>query len=150
MYHININARESIGEIRLGMTRDEVEAVTQTMPSSIYHNFSYNRVKLEEVELANGRNIKAVLVDYNIELFRTPVEELIPRLSEITPYRENPMYIEGTMFDFPKLGLKLWREDNITSKDLEDEKFTSLDEDEFEYYREKLYFETVLIYSGID
>lgn len=52
------------------------------------------------------------------------------------------------MFDFPKLGLKLWREDNLTSKDLEDEKFTSLDEDKFEYYQEELYFETVLIYSG--
>lgn len=85
MFHINLKARNSIGELRLGMTKDEVEAVTQSMPSSIYHNFSYNGVRLEEIELVNGRNIKAVLVDYNIELFRTPVEELIPRLSEITP-----------------------------------------------------------------
>ncbi len=146
MYHIDIKVGESIGELELGMTRDEVEIITQELPSSIHHNFSYYGNRLREIELVNGRNILAVLAGYDIELFRTTVEELVPKLSEIAPCVKDPDYMDGTLFNFPQLGLKLWREDNMTLNDLKDEKYTALDKDEFEYYREKLYFDTVLIY----
>lgn len=145
MHNVIIKPGEAVGPIKLGMSEDEVNQVLEGLDYSFsVLTTSYKNSSLAELEISNDRIIAAVLEGNELDLFQTKVEELIPRLNEISPYALNDYYSEGCQYDFPELGLRLWRSIELNMKDL-----VNLSEDEQEEYMDKLYFETFVIYPPI-
>ncbi|WP_211748502.1 hypothetical protein [Paenibacillus sp. Marseille-Q4541] len=149
MYTVVVKPGESFGPINLGMTFEEVSKIFKYLPYSdsfIHLNYDDDG-KLNELEVANDRFIRPMLEEYDIYLFQTKVEELIPRLNPICSYAQNELYVEGCQYDYTELGIRLWRNDDFYEKDLKDTKFSNLSADEFSYWYDKLYFESLVIYK---
>ncbi|GIP45085.1 hypothetical protein J45TS6_35440 [Paenibacillus sp. J45TS6] len=145
MHNVTIKPGEYVGPLKLGMPETEINHILNDLEYSFsVLTTSYTNSSLTELEISNDRTIAAVLEGYNIDLFQTKVEDLIPKLNEISPYAINNFYSEGCQYDFPELGLRLWRSIELYSKDVE-----NLPEDEKEERADKLYFETFVIYPSI-
>lgn len=148
MYNVDVKCGEYVGPIKLGMTRKEVKELSHTIPYLISLDIGYDESdRIVEIQIINDRSINPVLVDYGYEVFQTKVEELIPMLEQISPFARDKYYSEGLNWDFPLLGLRVWRSNEVYSKDLDTEEFRNQDPDEQEYMSSFLYCETIVIFT---
>ncbi|WP_035294815.1 hypothetical protein [Brevibacillus thermoruber] len=153
-----IEPGKGIGEIKLGMTKEEVnECIERYMSKYQKPNYMKNyfknsfKVKYDSEGKVNFIEIPSELKDdfqclfMNIDIFNTKADELVRRIDEISPYDRSNTELD-TCFTFPTLGLKLWRPDVLKEEDLEKEWFKELKPSIQEDTMKNLYFSSVCIY----
>jgi hypothetical protein len=158
-----IEPGRGIGEIELGMTKEEVNDCIERYAAKYqkpYHMDNFIKdsfmVKYDLEGKVNFIEIPSELKDtfqclfINIDVFNTKADELVRRIDEISPYdRNNPEM--DSCFTFPEIGLGLWRPDVLTEEDLEKEWFKELKPSIQEDTMKNLYFKTVFIFhTNID
>lgn len=143
---LDIIPSESIGTIKIGMTRMEAEANVNAYANLIINlDFDLdNKVNFIEVGYATADYLQCLYND--IDLFNTKVDELIKLLDQISPYDRSNAEL-GYTYNFPLIGLSLWRSVMLSDEDLQQDWFKELDpeiqKDEMKY----LFFEAVAVYK---
>lgn len=146
-----------IGNLKLGMTKDEVNECIQAYKDKYqkrYHskNFFKNvlrvrydaneKVNLIEIPYELKEEFRCLLND--IDVFNTKADELVQRIDKISHYDRSNTEMD-TCFRFPELGLTLWRPDLFKEENLEEEWFKELQPDIQEDYKKNLYFSSVAV-----
>lgn len=113
MKNLTVEPGQSIGDIRLGMTQNEVE---QTEAFSFEPNVEYDaQGKAQFIEFYESDEFKCMLGE--LDLLGTEADVLIPQLDAIAPYdREYPEL--GCSFQFDEIGLILWRPVPMTREEI--------------------------------
>jgi hypothetical protein len=148
-----IEAGHSVGDIKLGMSKEEVqqclrsyEAKCNKPPGSFskYFRAEYDSAgKLEFIEIASVSSRYFNCLFHGIDVFKTRASTLVAKIDEISPYVRDADASRGFAYTFPKLGLSLWRGHVLNDDDLEEEWFKQLDPNIQEDERRNLYFESV-------
>ncbi|MCM3080221.1 hypothetical protein [Brevibacillus invocatus] len=157
MVVLNIEAGRGIGDVKLGMTKEEViqsilkyEAEyhrPEHMKNYFKNSFkvkydSEGKVKLIEIPSELKEDFQCMFM--NIDVFNTKAEKLVALLDEISKYDRDDTELD-TCFTFPELGLILWRPDVLKEEDLEKEWFKELKPSIQEDTKKNLYFSSVAI-----
>ncbi|WP_169450856.1 hypothetical protein [Paenibacillus taiwanensis] len=66
-------------------------------------------------------------------------------INRISPYRRDEGCLRGFAYDFPEIGLTLYRSRIITDEDLGADWFKAQSLDDHEYEKKFMYFETVMV-----
>ena len=152
---------ERVGNIYLGMKREEVHEILSVNKSIIEETESYLREFYSEheiyIEYNCDRNVICIEVTdtikdmykvflYGLEVFETKAEVLINRIKqESEDLSCGKDELLSTDYRFKKLGLSLWRSSAFHPKLLKDPEFLemrkAIQEDEMRYW----YFESISI-----
>lgn len=148
-----IEAGHSIGDIKLGMSKEEVqqclrsyEAKCNKPPGSFtkYFREEYDSAgMLEFIEIASVSSRYFNCLFRGIDVFKTRASTLVAMIDEISPYVRDADACRGFAYTFPKLGLTLWRGNVLNEADLEEEWFKQLDPEIQKDELRNLYFESV-------
>ncbi|GKX28767.1 hypothetical protein SH1V18_12470 [Vallitalea longa] len=142
---------KSIGEIEIGMDRQEVYRIigTPKKQESIewideYH-IEYANDKVIFIEVPDSfRDTHFVLFE-GVDLFRTEAKLLVKYISEYGKYDETDCEL-GYSYSFKELGIGLWRPVIFEYDMLDDPEFQELDpeiqQDEFKH----LFFESICVF----
>ncbi|WP_054940520.1 sedoheptulokinase [Paenibacillus ihuae] len=142
---IKVTPGASIGPLRLGMSRSEIEAEGADFP--VFYKAEYDPEGLANfIEIANPEE-EAFCMFGETDLFRTPASELIEILDRISPYARDHAET-GCTYAFPLLGFTLWRSIALTEADLLTDEYLSLPPDIYEDEKRRLYFESVSVYPA--
>ncbi|MED1781989.1 hypothetical protein P4V43_09190 [Brevibacillus fortis] len=160
METIIVEPRKGIGQITLGMTREEVRKYAEANGLRLFNprkdstavqsvgDFkveydSKDRVIFIELSSFKGdHDITCLLMDINV--FETKAEDLVERIDKISPYDRNDWEL-GYSYTFHELGLAFWRPYVFRDEDMQQEWFLSHDKEEQESYLRDQYFRTVAI-----
>ncbi|MCM3472222.1 hypothetical protein [Brevibacillus borstelensis] len=147
----------AIGTIKLGMSKDEVEACIQEYARKYqkeYHvrNYFKNvfRVEYDVNERVDFIEIPSSLKDefnclfYDIDVFNTKADDLVNHIDRISEYDRNHRELGYTYF-FPELGLSLWRPIIFKEEYMEEDWFKEMSPENQEDEMKHLYFEAVSI-----
>ncbi|WP_310833181.1 sedoheptulokinase [Paenibacillus pedocola] len=142
-YRIKVTAGASIGPLRLGMSRSEIETAGADLP--VFYKVGYDTAGLANfIEIANPEE-EAFCTFGETDLFRTPASELIEILDQISPYQRDHAET-GCTYIFPHIGFTLWRSMALTEADLLTDEYRSLPPDIYEDEKRRLYFESVSVF----
>lgn len=156
MDYIIIEPGRSIGTVKLGMTRDEVNLCIQKyireyndeeqrhFESYIIPEYDENE-KLIALQVVRDLKKYANFICYEIDVFNTKAENLIEMMDKITPYLRTSEPELGYDYDFIEVGLSFYRSHVFTEKDMEEEWFTEKSPEDQEDDMKYLYFETVMV-----
>lgn len=144
-----------IGTIKLGMNKAEVENCILKYEEK--YNVGYlkhlfrvdydSHQRVFEIEIIGDLKEFFDCEYKGIDLFNTKASELVKVMDKISPYnRDNEDTKNGFVYEFPQLGLSLWRGGVLREEDLNSDWFKK----EFSPENQKeelkyLYFETVCI-----
>lgn len=160
MDYIIIEPGRSIGTVKLGMTRDEVNWCIQKyireyndeeqrhFESYIIPEYDENE-KLIALQVVRDLKKYANFICYEIDVFNTKAEDLIEMMDKITPYLRTSEPDLGSIFDFTEVGLSFYRSNVFTEKEMEEDWFKLKSPEEQEDDMKYLYFETVMV-CGLD
>ncbi|MFK7970276.1 MAG: hypothetical protein AB8F95_07910 [Bacteroidia bacterium] len=125
---------QGIGEIQLGMARDEARKAMPETPDisgardhvDNYHGgglqvFYDQDNKVEFIELLRGSGFSAAT--HGINVFEKTAQEVIDVITEVSEYNQDDLEV-GYSYVFPDLELSLWRP-NIPEENEEEGKFFS-------------------------
>lgn len=153
MQKLIIEAGHSIGDINLGMSKEQVqqcirvyEAKYNKRPGSFskYFRDEYDSAgKLVFIEIASVSSRYFNCLFRDIDVFKTRASTLVAKIDEISPYVRDEDACRGYSYTFPKLGLSLWRGNVLNEEDLEEDWFKQLDPEVQEEELRNLYFESV-------
>lgn len=148
MNKLIIEPGQSIGDIQLGMNKDEVDVILQN--TTLHHVIEYDehqQVKFIEIPLCS-EDSAFDLKDFNIDPSATKADELVQLLSERSPYEDNDDSRLGFCYRFPHLGLSLWRPGVLREEDLQADWYKEMpvenQEDELKYF----YFESIGVFES--
>lgn len=147
----------AIGMIRLGMSRDDVEACIQVYARKYhkeYHirNYFKSAFKIEYdtnetvdfIEISSSLKEEFNCLFYNIDVFNTKADDLVNLIDRISAYDRNHSELGYTYF-FPDLGLSLWRPIVLKEENLEEDWFKEMSPENQVDEMRHLYFEAVSI-----
>ncbi|MBE5394144.1 MULTISPECIES: hypothetical protein [Brevibacillus] len=150
-----IESGKGIGDIKLGMTKDEVNECIEKYTTKYqkpnymknYFKTAFNikydsEGKVEFIEIPSELKDDFQCLFMNIDIFNTKADELIRLIDEISPYDRSDTELD-TCFTFPGLGLILWRPDVLKEEDLEEDWFKELKPSIQEDTKKNLYFSSV-------
>jgi hypothetical protein len=142
MENIPVCPGESIGMIKLGMEKGEVEQLLKG--TDLFYKIEYNDKNL--VSMIEAAPVGDVVYTFqNLDLFHIKAEELVDTLDKLTPYdRDNPEL--GYSYTFPVIGLAFWRPVVLTEQDTQEEWFKELPLDIQEDEMHNFYFQSISVY----
>ncbi|WFR63160.1 hypothetical protein P9222_01640 [Paenibacillus amylolyticus] len=142
MKNLAVEPGQSIGDIRLGMTQNEVE---QTDAFSFDPNVEYDTEgKANFIEFYESDEFKCMLGE--LDLLGTEADVLIPQLDVIAPYdREDPEL--GCSYQFDPIGLILWRPVPMTREDMKEPWFLEMPPENQQDEMKHLRFSTAAVYT---
>ena len=139
----NRHEGESLGGVYLGMTREEAEKLRARLglpepPDSFY--LEYEEGRLSRIGLNAAENVR--ILYRGLDLIHTHAEDVIAALSKESGFVcDCADHDLADTYDFPALGLELWREEPYHPKLLEEPGFQRmLARDPFTDYRLGWYF----------
>lgn len=140
---IQVKPGISIGELKIGMSKSEVDKLTENSP--FFFKVEYEDDNCSFIDLFSSAQIEFISLFEEIDLFSTKVSTLIPLLDKISPYdRENS---DGYSYYFPKIGLTFWRDMDLTDENMQEEWFKEMSLENQEDTAKHLYFESVGVSS---
>ncbi|WGU93334.1 hypothetical protein QJQ58_22780 [Paenibacillus dendritiformis] len=134
MDNIIIEPGRSIGTIKLGMTKGQVneciqQYIQQYNDEADRHFESYILPEYDKNERLRAIQVVCVLkefatfVCYGIDVFNTRADKLIETIDKITPYLRTSEPDLGFTYDFTEVGLSFYRSNVFTEKEMEEEWF---------------------------
>lgn len=150
---LDIKANEGIGQIKLGMEREEVYrifSVSGDLNSTNewigdYH-IEYRNNKVVFIEIPNSFAENNFVLFNGVDVFRTEAKLLVKFISDYGSYDESDWEL-GYFYKFPSLGIGLWRPSIFEYEMIYDSNFKEMSEeiqcDEMKY----LYFEAVCVFE---
>ncbi|RRJ61770.1 hypothetical protein EHV15_01350 [Paenibacillus oralis] len=146
MDNLNIIPGQSIGDIKLGMTKTQAENAIKSH-ADLFAKIEYDsNDKIHFIEIGYGEADRYRCLYRDIDLFNTKVTELVEILDQVSPYDRNDSEL-GYTYNFPEMGLSLWRPVILTEEDLQQDWFKELSPDLQEDEMKHLYFEAVAVYK---
>lgn len=157
-----------IGNIKLGMTKEEVDRhlnnyidkyekaqhIDENGNEIFYDNFFNSAFKIEY-----GKNNTVIFIEivaelksffdcicYDINVFRTKAEELVRQLSKMVNCE--PGMEDDTECFLEDIGLSLWRSHALTEEDMEEDWFKEMCKENQEDERRFMYFQTAAVYPN--
>ena len=140
----------SVGLFKLGMTKEEVEHCNKIYiekyglyKDSFFFEYDENEkvtsihLLLEELKKHFQCNFKG------IDLFNLKASELVKAIGTIAPHHRDQEALRGFTYQFPDLGLTLWRGNVCAEEDLETDWFKELIPENQEDEKRFLFFETI-------
>jgi len=150
MEDLIIKEGQSIGLFKLEMTMEEVEQCNKLYIEKygLYQNsfsFEYDEEgKVISIHLHIGDLKQHFQCNFKgIDLFNLKASEVVKSLDAITPYNRSQDAALGFTYQFPDLGLELWRGRVCTEEDLEADWFKELIPENQEDEKRFLFFETI-------
>ncbi|MBH5320709.1 hypothetical protein I6N90_23215 [Paenibacillus sp. GSMTC-2017] len=157
-----ITANVGIGPFKLGMRIEEVYKI-EDYPAidnsnefnSVSGYFQEQFIKLEFdsngslrfIEISKPDPTDAQVCLFNgMDIFRTKVDDLIPKIDKITPYDRNDFEL-GCSYIFRELNICFWRPTIITEADLTSEDFLKMSTENQELEKRYFYFTTISIHA---
>ncbi|OAB32823.1 hypothetical protein PMSD_17175 [Paenibacillus macquariensis subsp. defensor] len=128
-----------IGELKLGMSKSEIDKVTQNYP--FFLKFEYQDGKCSFIDLFSSAEIKFVCLYEEFDLFNTKASVLIPLIDNISPYDRDKS--DGYSYYFPEIGLSFWRDMNLTEENMQEHWFKDMSPENQEDTAKHLYFGAV-------
>ena len=158
MKNLIIKPNKSIGQIKFGMTRNEInnllndEKKISSQNNDInffwYEDYiyliGYKRNKVIEINIMDKALYKYNVLLDGIDLFKNKVEDIIPYLKS-----KYELSFDGededlsTLYEFTSLGISLWRESSFHSKLLNSKDFKLLSVENQEYEKKFLFFNSI-------
>lgn len=150
---LEITPNEGIGQIKLGMEREEVHKILgkseKLQESSEWiddYHIEYEKNKVIFIEISNVFTDAYFVLFNGVDVFRTEAKLLVKYISDYGQYDESDWEL-GYSYSFPSLGIGLWRPSIFEYDMINDPEFKEMDEeiqlDEMKY----LYFETICVYK---
>jgi len=164
MDRLIIEPGTGIGQIRLGMTKTEVEEwlrsytdryeITREQNPQRYHLEGTIRScfqcefdeegKVSVIQISSGLKDVLHCEFMGIDVFRMKAEELVAQIDQLSPYDREHGEL-GYTYEFPALGLTFWRPVILNEADLAAEWFQEMDPAIQEDEMKNLYFECVSV-----
>lgn len=132
----------SIGKLKLGMTKSEIDKFTQNYP--FFFKFEYQDGKCSFIELSSGAEINFVCLYDELDLFNTKASVLIPFINKISPYDREKS--DGYSYYFPEIGLSFWRDMNLSEENMQENWFKDMSPENQKDTAKHLYFGSVGVY----
>jgi hypothetical protein len=151
---LEIEQNAGIGQIKLGMEREDVYRVLRKQGDSSatiewienYH-IEYRNNKVIFVEVPNSASNNCFVLFNGVDIFRTEVKLLVKYIAEYGKYDETDWEL-GYTYRFPSLGIGLWRPSIFEYEMINNKDFKDMPEeiqlDQMKY----LYFEAVCVYAS--
>lgn len=150
---LEIKPNKGIGQIELGMGREEVYRIlgrpSNPQQSSEWidnYHIEYEENKVVFIELANAITDTHFVLFNGVDVFRTEAKLLVKYISDYGKYDESDREL-GYTYRFPSLGIGLWRPSIFEYEMVNDPEFKEMDEeiqrDEIKY----LYFEAFCVFK---
>ena len=150
---LEIIPNQGIGQIKLGMDREEVYSIlgesTNPQESAEWignYHIEYDKNKVIFIEIPNLIKDSYFVLFNGVDIFRTEAKLLIKHITDYGKYDESDREL-GYSYRFPSLGIGLWRPGIFEYEMINNQEFKDLDEefqlDEIKY----LYFEAVCVYK---
>lgn len=136
---------QSIGNLRLGMSREELIAADPD--SRFYYQYEFTGDRAVFIELSESAQVEFRCLYEDMDLFGTPADELIPRLDAISPYLRDEDAEFGFRYLFPQLGMLLWRSRIFREEDRETDEYREMSPENQADEQRFLFFETVAVFS---
>ena len=140
--HTEWSCREKF-DISKDMDADDCYTLRYTDDASFFM-VSYKDDKAVEISINYLLREQAVIAIYDMDVFKTPAEELInvlKKLSSCTCDWEDEQL--GTDYAFPGIGIRLWREEPFHPKLLSDKKYMEQMKPVIDEMYRYLYFEII-------
>jgi len=142
---LHIEPGKSIGVVKLGMSKDEIELLTKN--DSVFYMVEYDiEDRCKFIQIASSTKESYVCEYSDIDLFNTKVSDLVTLLDNISPYDRNHFEV-GYTYIFPKLGLSLWRPQNISEDIIHEQWFKEMSIENQQDELKHLYFESVSVFN---
>lgn len=138
---------QSIGELKLGMTEEEIKRVTANSP--LYYQFEFLNGKAVFIELSESvpNTIDLVCTYQGVDLFHTPAEKIITQLDETSSYYRERLAQMGFRYAFREIGLLLWRSRVLTEQNKQEDWFKEMSLENQQDEMRFQYFETVGVFT---
>ncbi len=136
---------QSIGKLRLGMSREELADAEPDSP--FYYQYEFAANKAVFIELSESAQIEFRCLYEGMNLFGTPADELIPRLDAISPYLRDEDAEFGFRYLFPRLGMLLWRSRVFREEDREAQWYREMPAENQEDEQRFRFFETAAVFA---
>lgn len=162
MKELIIIPNKSIGAIKLGMEREQVEKLFDYKCEeeeqigellSVRYNRSriiilYENNKVVEITLDSSISEEYNVILEEINLFTTKVEDIIKYLRNYSEYSYNSDdELLSTEYIFKDLGIVFWRESAFHPKLLDEDWFLEMSDENQEYEKKFWYFNTLTLGS---
>ena len=171
MKQIEVIPHEGIGPLKLGMSPEEIVRTLEQLHTewscreqlvitkdteadgcytlrylddASFFMVSYKDDKAVEISMNSLLREQAVITIYNMDVFKTPAEELVndlKKLSSCTCDWEDEQL--GTDYAFPEIGIRLWREEPFHPKLLSDKEYMEQMKMVIDEMYRYLYFEII-------
>lgn len=171
MKQIEVIPHEGIGPLKLGMSPEEIVRTLEQLHTewscrekfviskdteadgcytlrytdeASFFMVSYKDDKAVEISVNSLLREQAVITIYNMDVFKTPAEELVndlKKLSSCTCDWEDEQL--GTDYAFPEIGIRLWREEPFHPKLLSDKEYMEQMKMVIDEMYRYLYFEII-------
>ncbi|WP_188066380.1 hypothetical protein [Brevibacillus brevis] len=156
MDNLIIEEGRSVGTLRIGMTKQELDQCVRTYqekcirPCDFFHSlFKYeydSEGKVTHIHITDTVKDYYTCLFRDIDVFNTKASKLVEGLDKVSPYiRDNDASL-GFSYTFPELGLSFWRNHVRNEEYFHSEEFKELDPDIQEDEMRYLYFETTTIF----
>ncbi|MDF2941611.1 MAG: hypothetical protein K0S01_469 [Herbinix sp.] len=147
-----------IGEVKLGMHRDEVHELVGTNDTNIktdsivrgcYYDFCFqieydsNNI-VNFIEIINNPTYNVVFE--GVDVFKTKAEKLVSYVEQFSKYLETPSAQLGSMYIFEDIGISLYRSIVCKEETMKEPWFLQLSQEQKEDELRFLYFETIAIW----
>lgn len=150
---LEIKSNEGIGQIKLGMLREDVHKLlnysgdlNSTTEWVGYYHIEYKNNKVVFIEIPNSLTDTYFVLFNGVDVFKTEAKLLVNFISAYGNYDESHLEL-GYSYKFPSLGIGLWRPSIFEYEMVYDSSFKEMDEeiqrDEIKY----LYFEAICVYE---
>ena len=163
---------QSLGELKLGMQKSEIDSLFSTKKieekqiSSLTFkgeektNLLFVRYDNSKFTVLYDSSYRAIeicaaircfepgeLMLYDMDLLQTRVEDIIPSLGKCSSYTYDDEEDEdlSTEYTFDSLGISLWRESGFHSKLLTSDDFLGLSLENQEYEKRFMFFESIAL-----
>ncbi|MGF7050518.1 hypothetical protein J2T13_005067 [Paenibacillus sp. DS2015] len=144
-----IEPGKSIGDIKLGMSKEKVEEILEDCP--IFYNVEYeDNLHVNFIETASSSKDVYNCLLQGIDPFSTKADELINTLDKISPYERNDESRLGFTYRFTKLGIAFWRSSVFKEEDANEDWFKEMTIENQEDELKHLYFESISVFQVND
>lgn len=148
-----------IGQIKLGMTRAEVDSIVEQYVYKYKKGTEYpiffeyvfkieydKSGKVKFIEVTSDIKIFFKCICYEVDVFNTKADSLISRISQEADYAEDTS--GETQYLFIDIGLSLWRASVLKEEDMQENWFKEMDVENQEEEKRYMFFQTIAVYPN--
>jgi hypothetical protein len=150
---LKITSNEGIGQIKLGMEREEVYRILgksgNLQDSSEWigdYHIGYEKGNVVFIELPNSITDTHFVLFNGADVFKTEAKLLVKYISDYGKYDESDWEL-GYSYSFPSLGIGLWRPIIFEYEMINNPEFKEMDKEIQLDEMKHLYFEAVCVYK---